>query len=120
MNRYLNTNPWKSSDLQAASTAISKAIAIDEHPDIKRKRDEVRAEQRAYNMFLDNIDSSANKVTFVYREGGESTNVEAALGELLLDRFKVVKILPDRVSVEDTKRKNRPLTWYTNGEVSSP
>ncbi len=120
VNSFLNTNPWKSSDLQSASTAISKAIAVDGHPDVKRKRDEVRAEQRAYNMFLENIDSGANKVTFSFREAGETTKIEKALGEKILDRFEILQILPDRVSVQDHLRGKRPLTWHSNGEVSSP
>lgn len=120
VNRFLNSNPWKSSDLEAASAAIGKAVLVDEHPDVKRKREEVRADQRAYNMFLEEIDSSANTATFLFRESGEETIEKKGLGAKVLDRFEIVEIRPDRVSVVDHLRNKRPLTWHSNGEVSSP
>lgn len=121
VNGFLDTNPWKSSDLDKASSEIGKIVQVDEHPDVKRKREEVRAELRAYRMYLDAIDSSANKATFSYKEsGGDVLTAEKALGESVLDRFEIVEIRSDRVSVVDHTRDKRPLTWHSNGEISSP
>jgi hypothetical protein len=120
IDAYLEVNPWKSSDLDAASREIIKVRAIDSHRDVERKRDEVRSEQRAYNMFLEKIDPKTDKATFSYRESGETTNEEKSLGELVLGRFEIIEIRADRVKVQDHTRDKRPLTWHSNGEISSP
>jgi len=46
--------------------------------------------------------------------------VEKALGQKILNRFEIVEIRSDRVSVLDYTRGKRPLTWHSNGEISSP
>jgi len=120
VDAYLEVNPWKSSDLDAATREINKVRTIDTHRDVERKRDEVRDEQRAYNMFLEKIDASANMATFSYRESGKSTDVEKSLGERVLGRFEIIEIRSDRVKVQDHTRGKRPLTWHSNGEISSP
>lgn len=116
----LDANPWKSSNLDTASSAIGKAVAVDEHPDVKRKRDEVRAEQSAYNMFLEKTDMGSKRATFLYREAGKATKLQNTVGEKVLDRFEIIEVQSDRVKVKDHTRDMRPLTWHTNGEISSP
>jgi hypothetical protein len=118
---FLNTNPWKSADLDKASTEIGRIMQVDENPEVKLKNDEIRAERRAYQMFLNETDPNADQATFSYREaGGEMKEETKGVGERVLNRFEIVEIEPDSVSVVDHQRDKRPLTWYTNGEISSP
>ena len=121
IDKHLNANPWRFRDLDNAVMAMRKAITVDQHPNMRRKQEEVDFENRAYSMSLEQIDPNADTALFLFRGSLEdSMKTEGGEGDLILQRFEIKEVRDDRVAVADQKRGNRPLTWHTNGEISSP
>jgi hypothetical protein len=121
IDAILNKNPWRPRDLDSAIAQMRKVSKIDQHPNTLRKQEEVDFENKAYSMSLDTIDPEAGRASFIFR-GALEDNMKTTGGEgdLILSRFEIQDIRRDRVSVEDVKRGDRPLTWRTNGEITSP
>jgi hypothetical protein len=119
----LNKADWTMEDLNAAFKMSQRAIDIDPSEDNIAVREEVQRERFMYSMVLIASDGEAEaklSLQIPPERGGGSEQVTVKKGDMLRDRFEVVSIGSDRVSLLDTKRNSRMVQVNTRGEVTTP
>ena len=116
--------PWTEDSLAKASQMAAEAFRIDPHESMAALKEEIDADSFAYRMVLSSVEGDT--ATFLVQKRNAprdaSNAVVVKVGDMVQDRFKVVAIRSEHVQVEDTLRKNRPLTYTVgaNTAITSP
>lgn len=117
-------DPWTEESLSKASQMAAEAFRIDPDETMATLKEEIDSDSFAYRMVLSSVEGDTATFLVQKREGRRDQNsaVTVKVGDLVQDRFKVVAIRAEHVQVEDTLRKNRPLTYTVgaNAAITSP
>ena len=109
VDALLSANPWSIQLLDKASNIVTRAIDLDPNsPAIKELKKEVNEEIAAYKITIAHLDYAAGTVTL--RVGYSDPNrppdlVVKKKDDMLNGRFRVKRITPQYVSLEDPVRK---------------
>lgn len=122
VNGLLSADPWAPEALERASRLTSEAVGIDNDARIRDLRQQVLDEVAAYSMFL-TVNADARTVT--YKKSADAAEAETVgEGDLMANRFEVLRITERQVRLEDTKRASRGggrvlIYWVERGELKS-
>lgn len=122
VNGLLSADPWELEFLERASRLTSEAVGIDNDARIRDLRQQVLDEVGAYSMFL-SVNADATTVT--YKRSIQAAEAETVgEGDLMANRFEVLRITSRQVRLEDTKRASRGggrvlIYWVERGELKS-
>jgi hypothetical protein len=109
VNALLTAREWTHRHLDEAARLANQALQRD--PLIPGLRDLVDTELHAYNAVLTGVDSSTGELRF--RVG--RNDVVATRGQLVMDRFEVVRISGNTVRLRDLNHDGRELSWSIGG-----
>lgn len=110
IEELLNADPWRPEYLADASSLANRGAPVDPLNDVLQAlQDEVNGDSAAYAIMCTGI-SVADGVPKTVFTGGDSPEAKKG-NDLVVGRFAIVKIMQDRVVVEDRDRLTRSKTY---------
>ena len=117
MNARLSSGRYDEREMRETSNWIDRAN-VDKDSSIRELQNRVLKDLADYSLMLSEVDFSNGRAMFIQKSGGEE-ELWVKKDELALDRFKVTRIRPDHVFLEDTLIGNRRLVSRINSKIAA-
>ena len=116
VRRLLNASPFNENNMIDASSLTTRAAELYPNEGTRDLVEEMHDERSAYRMSVIKIDSGSDVATFQPNERGAEP-LEVQVGDTIVGRFTVHSMTARSVTVQDTMRRGRVITFEIGGGI---